>query len=468
MTALKAVYLPLLIAFNLNFFPAKAQEKPNILFILTDDLGYTDLGSYGNLFNETPNIDSLAQGGVRFTEAYTASPVCSPSRVALLTGIHPARVGLTNFLVGKRTDENSSIDPPENWTLGLDGAYVTLAEYLSDQGYQTGFVGKWHLGNKEGQNPWEQGFDFSRMISKNGLDYYNYSIAEDGFEKLFEDDGTYYLTDRLTDYGQEFLEKQKDDKPFFLFMSYSAPHVLLIPRSDKLGKYLWKYEEFNGKYNPSYAAMIESVDDGVGALVQSLESRGMLENTLVIFTSDNGGVGLPELGPIPTNLEPLRAWKGHNFEGGVRVPAIIYWKGKFEPGRIIEDYFTNSDYFATIRDLIENGEIYEDGQSLLPIINGSNEPSDRALFWHYPHFSNQLGIPSAAIRKGDWKLIYFFESGEKELYNLKEDISEGKNQSNAEMEIRDELWSLLKNWLIETNAPLPISKETGKPVVLSE
>jgi len=465
MPSLNPFSFALFLFLTLTLFSVKAQEKPNILFILTDDLGYTDLGSYGNPYNETPNIDSLAHGGIRFTQAYTASPVCSPSRVALLTGIHPARVGLTNFLVGRRTNENSSIDPPQDWTLGLAGNYLTLAEYLKGQGYQTGFVGKWHLGNKESQNPWKQGFDFSRMISKNGLDYYNYSIAEDGFENQFEDDASYYLTDRLTDYGLEFLEDQKREKPFFLFMSYSAPHVLLIPRSDKLGKYLWKYEEFNGKYNPSYAAMIESVDDGVGALVQSLESRGMLENTMVFFTSDNGGVGLPELGPIPTNLEPLRAWKGHNFEGGVRVPAIIYWKGKFASGRVIEDYFSNLDYFATIRDLLENENNYEDGQSLLPIIEERSESSNRAIFWHYPHFSNQLGVPSAAVRRGDWKLIYFFENGEKELYNLNLDISEERNLAHTETEIRKELWSMLKNWLIETNAPLPISKESGKPVV---
>ncbi len=442
----------------------QAQEKPNILFILTDDLGNTDLGSYGNPFNETPNIDSLAKDGIRFTQAYTASPVCSPSRVALMTGIHPARVGLTNFLVGRRKDDGSTIDPPEDWTLGLDGSYLTLAEYLKQKGYQTGFVGKWHLGNKDGQNPWEQGFDFSRMISKNGLDYYNYSISEDGFDKQFEDNGTYYLTDRLTDYGLEFLAEQKKEDPFFLFMSYSAPHVLLVPRGDKLGKYFWKYEKFDGKYNPNYAAMIESVDDGVGAMVQSLESQGLLENTLVIFTSDNGGVGLPELGPIPTDLSPLREWKGHNYEGGIRVPAIFYWKGKFMEGLEIEEYFSNTDYFATIKNLLGEDSAHEDGSSLLPILEGEELDSERAIFWHYPHFSNQLGRPSSAIRKGDWKLIYFYESGEKELYRMDEDISEARNLYAINAQKGEELWTLLRNWLLETKAPIPISKETEEPI----
>ena len=439
------------------------QTNPNILFILTDDLGYTDLGAYGNPYNETPHLDSLASHGIKFLQAYSASPVCSPSRVAMLTGKHPARVGLTNFLVGERKDESSPIDPPADWTKGLDGSEFTLAEYLKGKDYQTGFVGKWHLGNKEGQSPWEQGFDYSRMISKNGLDYYNYSIAEDGFEKQFEDDGTYYLTDRLTDYGLDFLQKQDSERPFFLFMSYSAPHVLLVPRGDKLAKYFFKYEKFGGKYNPNYAAMIESVDDGVGAMLAALEAKGVLENTLVIFTSDNGGVGLPELGPIPTNLEPLRKWKGHPYEGGIRVPAIFYWKGKFVPGMEVESYFSNIDYFTTVKDLLGDEGVQGDGQSILPLLKGESI-SERANYWHYPHFSNQMGRPSSAIRKGDWKLIYFYENDEKELYLLSDDSSESKNLASQNPEKTEELWVELRDWLIETKAPLPIVKATGKEV----
>ena len=439
------------------------QNKPNIIFILTDDLGYTDLGAYGNPFNETPHLDSLASQGVRFLSAYAASPVCSPSRVAMLTGKHPARVGLTNFLVGSRTDETSNLDPPIDWTKGLDGGEFTLAEYLKEKGYQTGFVGKWHLGNKAGQSPWEQGFDYSRMISKNGLDYYNYSIAEDGFENQFEDDGSYYLTDRLTDYGLEFIDKHLSENPFFLFLSYSAPHVLLVPRGDKLAKYFWKYEKFGGKYNPNYAAMIESVDDGVGALVAELEAKGQLENTLIIFTSDNGGVGLPELGPIPTDLAPLRKWKGHAYEGGIRVPAIFYWKGKMRSGKEIESYFSNTDYFATIKELLGDAGVQEDGQSILPLIAG-NGTNERSLFWHYPHFSNQLGRPASAIRKGDWKLVYFFETEEKELYHIVDDNSESSNLAVVNPEKVVELWEVLKAWLLEMNAPLPIEKATGKKV----
>lgn len=457
------VFLIWALSFGLTTNTFAQQNKPNIVFILTDDLGYSDLGAYGNPYNETPHLDSLASRGVRFLQAYSASPVCSPSRVAMLTGKHPARVGLTNFLVGQRKDENSNLDPPENWTKGLDTSEFTLAEYLKDKGYQTGFVGKWHLGNKEGQSPWEQGFDYSRMISKNGLDYYNYSIALDGFENQFEDDGTKYLTDQLTDYGLEFLRNQESESPFFLFMSYSAPHVLLVPRGDKLAKYFWKYEKFGGKFNPNYAAMIESVDDGVGALVAELEAKGQLENTLIIFTSDNGGVGLPELGPIPTDLSPLRKWKGHAYEGGIRVPAIFYWKGKMRSSQEIHSYFSNTDYFATIKELLGDEGIQEDGQSILPLLEGKGS-DERAIFWHYPHFSNQLGRPASAIRKGDWKLVYFFESGEKELYQIVDDISESANLASENPEKVTELWNELKAWVLETNAPLPVVKATGEKV----
>jgi len=365
----------------------------------------------------------MASHGEKFLQAYSASPVCSPSRVAVLTGKHPALVGLTNFLVGERKDENSPIDPPADWTKGLDGLEFTLAEYLKTKGYQTGFIGKWHLGNKTGQSPWEQGFDYSRMITKNGLDYHNYSIAEDGFDKQFEDSGSYYLTDRLTNYELDFLKKQEVERSFFLFMSFSAPHILLVSRGEKLAKYFFKYEKFEGKYNPNYAAMIESVVDGVGAMLATSEEKGILENTLVIFTSDNSGVGLPELGPIPTDLSPLRKWKGHAYEGGIRIPAIFYWKGKPMEGKEVEAYFSNTDYFATVKEILGEEGIQEDGQSILPLLKGE-KIQERAIFWHYPHFSNQMSRPSTAIRKGDWKLIFFYESGGKELYRITEDDSE--------------------------------------------
>ena len=246
---------------------SRAQERPNIVFILTDDLGYTDLGCYGNPFNETPHIDSLAKTGMKFAQAYSSSPVCSPSRAGLLTGIHPARHHLTNFLVGARTDPDSPVIPAK-WKKYLPSSETTLAEIFSGKGYTCGMVGKWHLGSADSLLPTAQGFAYERMIAKNGLDYYNYTITSKN-KQVFEDRGENYLTDKLTDYGVEFI-RENSGNPFFLFLSYSAPHVVLVPRGDKLKKYFFKYEKFSGKYNPNYAAMIESLDDGVGRVLQTL------------------------------------------------------------------------------------------------------------------------------------------------------------------------------------------------------
>ena len=223
-----------------------AETPPNIVFILTDDLGWTDLRCYGNKFNETPHIDKLAERGIRFTQAYAACPVCSPTRASILTGKYPARLHLTNFLIGNRTDPESPVLPPSGWKTMLDAREVTLPELLKTKGYTSAMVGKWHLGNHDSVTPWNQGFDFTRMIGKNGLDYYNYSIFIDSYQNEFIDDGTNYLTDKLTEYGVEFIRKNKD-QPFFLYMAYSAPHVFIVPRGDKMRKYFSNTNNRNPK-----------------------------------------------------------------------------------------------------------------------------------------------------------------------------------------------------------------------------
>ena len=441
--------------------------SPNIVFILTDDMGYTDLPAYGNPFQEAPNLDFLAANGLKFTDAYSSSPVCSPSRAGFITGIHSTRYHLTNFIAGNRKADTVSIDPA-NWNPFLEGSQITLAELFREKGYQTAMIGKWHLGNKEDQTPWAQGFDFSKMIGKNGLDYYNYGIFEDGYDKEFLDSGTYYLTDKLTDYALDFLDERQTKKPFFLFLSYSAPHVFIVPRGDKLNKYLRKYEQFGRKYNPYYAAMIESVDDGIGLILQKLKAQGLDQNTLIVFTSDNGGVGLPELGPNPTDLDPLRKWKGHPYEGGIRVPLIAYWPEKIKPG-VSAFPTSNLDFAPTFADLVElESQKDWDGQSLGPVFFGSLEAKrEGALFWHYPHFSNQLGKPAAAVRQGDWKLILHYETQKIELYHLSEDISESQDLVSENQEKAKELYAVLYEWLMESNANLPIEKSTGQPIVLS-
>lgn len=432
-----------------------AKKSPNIIFILSDDLGYYDLGCYGNQFNKTTHIDRLASEGMRFSQAYVASPVCSPSRAAILTSKHPARLHLTNFLVGNRVDSASRILPAA-WKTYLPGSEVTLAELLKEQGYTTGMVGKWHLGSGDSTIARAQGFDYDRTIGKNGLDYYNYGITSNN-KIVFGDDGTHYLTDKLTDYGVVFIEASKH-KPFFLFLSYSAPHVMIIPRGDKLRNYLFAYNKFDGKYNPYYAAMLESLDDGVGKILQTLALHGLDDNSIVIFTSDNGGVGLAELGPVPTNMKPLRAWKGHVYEGGIRVPLIIKWPGKITPGSENNNYLTGTDYLPTFMEILGKKIPYAiDGKSFLSTLSDPHASFNRGpIYWHYPHFSNQLGRPAGAVRLGDFKLIENYETGEISLYNLKEDISESKDLKALFPEKTAELNALFQKWKKDMKANMPI------------
>ncbi|HUX96978.1 MAG TPA: sulfatase [Bacteroidales bacterium] len=441
---------------------ASSQDsKPNIVFILADDLGWKDLGCYGNKNYETPVLDALAKSGIKFSQAYAACPVSSPTRASIMTGKYPARLKLTNFIAGNRTDEASPVLPAE-WKPYLEAREVTIAEILKKKGYTTGMVGKWHLGGQDSIAPWNQGFDYSRMIGKNGLDYYNYSIFLDSYKNEFTDHGTEYLTDKLTDYGVEFVEKNKK-KPFFLYLAYSAPHVGIVPRSDKLMKYFFKYQQSEEKFNPNYAAMIESLDEGVGRVMETLRKEGLLENTLVIFTSDNGGLGLDELGPTPTSMLPLRKWKGHIYEGGIRIPAIVSWPGKIKPGIASDFVYSTVDYLPTLCELtgIKQLPLNIDGVSILNEFfePGSSGLAERPLYWHYPHFSNQLGRPAGAVRLGKYKLVELYETKDLELYNLEDDISESTDLSESMPGKTDELYRLLTQWRKSVDANMPIMKK---------
>lgn len=461
---MKKLLLLILLAGMMEEGYGQRNLQPNIVFILADDLGWKDLSCYGNPFNETPHLDKLAQNGVRFTQAYAACPVCSPTRASIMTGKYPARLRLTNYIAGNRTDKASSVIPPK-WEAQLNADETTLPELLKNKGYGTGMVGKWHLHSKEAgklqtQGPWNQGFDYSRMIGKNGLDYYNYGILKDSPKEVaYEDKGTTYLTDKLTDYGVEFIQ-QNARKPFFLYLAYSAPHILMIPRADKLGKYMQKYEEFKGKYNPNYGAMLESLDDGVGRIVQALKEQGLLENTLIIFTSDNGGLGMEEQGPAPTTNEPLRKWKGHVYEGGTRVPAIVSWEGKIPKGVTSDGYYSSIDYLPTLCELtgITSLPSNIDGisQQSLFLQPEKSTASERPIFWHYPHFSNQMGRPAGAVRMGDYKLVELYETNTLELYNLRDDVSEAKNLAVQMPEKTQQMKQLLVGWRNQLNAQMPL------------
>ncbi len=435
-----------------------SQEKsPNIVFILTDDMGWKDLACYGNRFTETPNIDALAKNGIRFTQAYAACPVSSPTRASIMTGKYPARLHLTNFIAGNRTDKASPVLPAP-WKPFLEAREITIAELLREKGYTTGMVGKWHLGGHDSIAPWNQGFDFTRMIGKNGLDYYNYSIFLDSYKNEFIDKGTEYLTDKLTDYGVEFLRKNKGNQ-FFLYLAYSAPHVVIVPRPDKLMKYFRKYNDADEKFNPYYSAMVESIDDGVGRIIETLKEIAAIENTIIIFTSDNGGLGLDELGPTPTSILPLRKWKGHVYEGGIRIPAIMSWQGKIKPGMVSDEYFSTVDYLPTFCEIagINSIPANVDGISILKLMKGEQiSGEERPLFWHYPHFSNQLGRPAGALRVGDYKLVESYETGKLELYDLKEDISESTDISEKMKQKTLDLHKLLIVWRKNVNANMPV------------
>lgn len=436
----------------------KAQEKPNIIYILADDLGYKDLGCYGNAFNETPVLDQLAKEGMLFTEAY-AHPACSPSRAALMTGKHPARLQITTALGLDRKDPNSLVVPPKVAEC-LPSSEITLAEVLKRNGYSTGMVGKWHLGHDNETSAFAQGFDYERVIGKNGLDYYNYEISSKG-KTVFEDDGSTYLTDKLTDYAIEFVSSQNNEKPFFLYLAYSAPHLYIIPKSDKVGKYMRKYNRFDEKYNPYYATMVESMDDGIGRVLDVLEQQKMLENTLNIFKSDNGGVGMEQIAYRPTIMEPLRKWKGHVYEGGIRVPLIMRWKNKIEAGEKNDNYVVIHDFLPTIMELIGDKKLPSnlDGKSFLSTIYHPGEKFERGpIYFHFPHFSGQGGYPAGAVRDGKWKLVENYETGKTELFNLQEDISESRDLKFEQPDKAKELYQMLQNWQTEIDAKMPIKK----------
>lgn len=292
------------------------------------------------------------------------------------------------------------------------------------------------------------------------MDYYNYEIDEHDLGTTFKDDGTNYLTDKLTNYATEFIEKQNKDNPFFLFLSYSAPHVLTVPRGDKLAKYFWKYEKFGGKYNPNYAAMIESVDDGVGEIIKLLKEKGFDENTIVIFTSDNGGVGLAELGPITTTVEGLKKWKGFVYEGGIRIPLIISWKGKLASNITNENVVSNTDFFNTFLEITgQKSEIDLDSKSFKNVLDSPATQFDRGdYWWHYPHFSNQTSRPAGSLRLGDWKVVRSYETQQVELYNLRTDEAESNDLATKFPQKSKELNALLKNRLADYQANMPVLK----------
>ena len=435
----------------------KVLSKPNVLFILIDDMGWMDLGCQGNKNLRTPNIDNLAKGGMRFTDAYAPAPVCSPTRAAIITGQSPARLQITNHLPhqDRFTPKDSKLLPAKMLNhLSLESE--TLAERLKkDAHYATAFIGKWHLytGRDKKYNPLNQGFD----INIGGCSYGGPPTFFDPYRIDFLPDRKEgeYLPNRLADEAIAFISEQNSkDKPFFLALwNYTVHWPMEAP--DKLVE---KYKNLpvKGYRDHRYAAMIEAMDIAIGKVLKSLDDLNITEETLVIFTSDNGpfgGVG---------DASPLRADKGHLYEGGIRVPLIVRWPGKVEAGAVEETPVILTDLHPTIlaaTGLDLNSTIPNDGHNLLPLLKGKEKLKNRAVYWHYPNFAfhrdNRLG---SAIREGDHKLIHFYDTDSVELYNLKNDISEKNDLSGKMPQLASRLKDKLKVWLQDSGAVMPTKR----------
>jgi len=460
--------------------PVRAKEKeappkkPNFVFILVDDLGWRDVGCFESTFYETPNIDRLAREGMRFTDAYAACPVCSPTRASIMTGKNPARLHLTNFLVGQRWPADSPIVNIPNWQKFLPLEEVTIAEALKEAGYATGYVGKWHLGN----TPEAQGFDFNAGGCHMGLPPTYFDPY--GIPKLPNRRPGEYLTDRLADEAIRFIEAHRDE-PFFLYFAHYAVHTPLQAKDDRTAKYAAKagataatdVPEFGREgrnkvrqvqNHPVYAGMVESVDDSVGRVMKKLADLGLDDNTIIFFFSDNGGLSTAE--GWPTSNLPLRAGKGWLYEGGIREPTIIKWPGVTPPGFTCDTPMISDDFYPTILQMAGLGlrpEQPMDGTSLVPLLRRESGWGRDTLHWHYPHYSNQGGAPAGAIRRGDWKLVEWYEDGRLELYNLRDDLGEAKDLAAAMPEKARELQKMLADWRKSVGAQMPARKEPTRP-----
>ena len=440
----------------------------NIVFILIDDLGWADLGCYGSTFHLTPNLDALAARGTRFTQAYAAAPLCSPTRAAILTGKHPARLHLTTYLPGRADNPAQKLLHPKiRQHLPLEE--ITLAEALKGAGYRCGHFGKWHLGGK-GFLPEDQGFDVNVGGTAGGSPpgpggFFGFQIPT-----LRSTDKDEYLTDRLTEEAERFIEQNRA-RPFFLYLCHFAVHIPLQGKADTVKKYRARAQAGRGlgqgQNNAVYAAMLESVDDSVGRIVGKIDELGLGENTLIVFTSDNGGLAVKEGPNTPaTSNAPLRGAKGQLFEGGIRVPLIACMPGRVPAGGVCDVPVTSTDFFPTFTKAcgIEPAEgSVADGVDIMPLLTGGAATERDTLIWHFPHYSNQGGTPTGAVRKGDFKLIEFYEDGRLELYNLAEDAGENRDLAREMPGRRNELHRLLREWRTAVDAQMPTPNPAYDP-----
>ncbi len=492
-----------------------AERLPNVVFFLVDDLGWRDVGCFGSSFYETPHIDRFAKDSVRFTQAYAACHVCSPTRASIMTGKYPARLHLTDWLPGRkefRVSESSGT-PTSFSSVPLEE--ITLAEALKDHGYATGHFGKWHLG-EDPAGPLAQGFDVQVPRWNKGWPKVGYH-APFGFEGLTDSPGD-YLTDRLTDEALKFIE-QNQSRPFFLYLSHFAVHDPIQGRADLVKKYdeklnhqpdakgrpfvlegnpdsehplsrteldsLLGQKDYRGfrvlpkrtvkikqhQDNAQFAAMVESMDQSLGRVLETLKNLDLEDNTIVLFFSDNGGMSAANFGrptrviarnkldaAFSTSNLPLRGGKGWLYEGGIRVPMLVKWPGHGQPGSVCDVPVVSTDFYPSILEMIgkpARPEQHADGTSFVPLLKGETKLDREAIYWHFPHYSNHgMQSPGGAVRSGDFKLIEYFENGTLQLFNLKTDPGEQHDLIQEQPETAARLKKMLHEWRAKVSAQM--------------
>ncbi len=420
-------------------------EKPNIVFILIDDMGWPDVACYGNTFNETPTIDALCRQGMKFTDFYAATPVCSSTRCTIQSGQHAARVGITDFIPGHYRPFEKLIVPPIESE--LPEGIRTPGDLLKAAGYATGYFGKWHLGPEPQRGPETCGYDMTARSLGPGF----------GAWRKTKGAGPKQI-DLLTDQTLWFIEQNRD-RPFFVTLSHHAVHIRLEARAETIAKYEQKKKPAEGVNNPVYAAMVEDLDTSIQRILSQLDQLGLDNHTLVIFTSDNGGLRkiYTGVGELVSSNAPLRDEKGTLYEGGIRVPLIVRWPGVVRPGTVCHEPTTTTDLFPTFCQVA--GATLPpsqplDGSSLVPLLENPQAPLLRdAIYFHYPHYHHSR--PAGAIRAGDWKLIEFFDGSPWELYNLTDDLGEATNEEDRHPELASRLQAQLAQWRRDVGARMP-------------
>jgi arylsulfatase A-like enzyme len=452
------------------------RKKPSFVFFLVDDLGWKDLGCYGSTFYETPNLDRLAASGMRFTNAYAACPVCSPTRASIMTGKSPARLATTDYFGAPQPD---TVDKywtkkpllPARYDDRLPLEEVTVAEALKDHGYATFFAGKWHLG-PEGFWPEDQGFDVNKGGIERGGPYGGKGyFSPYGNPRLPDGPDGEHLPDRLATETCRFIEANQD-RPFLAYLSFYSVHTPLMAREDLKAKYEQKAKQVRhegpdwGKEGDRqvrlvqdhavYAGMVEAMDQAVGKVLDALDRLDLAKDTIVFFMSDNGGLSTSE--GHPTSNLPLRAGKGWLYEGGIREPMIVRWPGVTRAGSLCEEPVISTDFYPTMLEMAglpPKPDQHVDGRSMRPFLQQTYRPDRRAFYWHYPHYGNQGGSPGGAVRVGDYKLIEFYEDNRVELYNLRDDLGEQNDLAARMPDKAAELRKMLHLWRSEVGARMP-------------